>query len=100
MADNLTRQILREHLVGGDLRLGSPIGLHVDETLLQDATGTMAFMQFEQLGIPRVCRARSGTSTTTSSSRTTRTPTTTASCRRCAGATARPSAAPATAISH
>jgi aconitate hydratase len=54
MAENLTRQILKEHLVEGDLEPGEPIGLRIDQTLLQDATGTMAFMQFEQLGIPRV----------------------------------------------
>jgi aconitate hydratase len=54
MAENLTRQILKEHLVEGDLEPGSPIGLRIDQTLLQDATGTMAFMQFEQLEIPRV----------------------------------------------
>ncbi|HEX8067097.1 MAG TPA: aconitate hydratase [Thermoleophilaceae bacterium] len=54
MAENLTRQILREHVVDGELEPGSPIGLRVDQTLLQDATGTMAFMQFEQLGVPRV----------------------------------------------
>src|ERR671919_1086170 len=54
MADNLTRQILREHLVEGDLTPGQPIALRIDQTLLQDATGTMAFMQFEQLGVPRV----------------------------------------------
>jgi aconitate hydratase len=54
MADNLTRQILREHLADGDLVPGEPIGLHADQTLLQDATGTMALMQFEQLGVDRV----------------------------------------------
>src|SRR3954449_9529384 len=54
MPDNLTRQILKEHLVDGDLSPGEPIALKVDQTLLQDATGTMAFMQFEQLGIDRV----------------------------------------------
>src|SRR5215207_1166622 len=54
MAENLTRQILREHLADGELKPGEPIGLHVDQTLLQDATGTMALMQFEQLGEPRV----------------------------------------------
>src|ERR671917_2056946 len=54
MAENLTRQILREHLVDGDLKPGEPIGLRIDQTLLQDATGTMACMQFEQLGHPRV----------------------------------------------
>ena len=54
MSDNLTRQILREHLAEGTLEAGEAIGLHVDQTLLQDATGTMALMQFEQLGVPRV----------------------------------------------
>jgi predicted aconitate hydratase len=54
VADNLTRQILREHLAEGELRPGRPIGIRVDQTLLQDATGTMAFMQFEQLDVPRV----------------------------------------------
>src|SRR5438034_3061582 len=54
MADNLTGQILREHLVEGDLKPGEPISLRVDQTLLQDATGTMACMQFEQLDVQRV----------------------------------------------
>ncbi|HZA58085.1 MAG TPA: aconitate hydratase [Solirubrobacterales bacterium] len=54
MAENLTRQILAEHLVEGELRPGEEISLRVDQTLTQDATGTMAFMQFEELGMPRV----------------------------------------------
>src|SRR4051812_44151487 len=54
MPENLSRQILREHLVDGDLKPGEPIGVRIDQTLLQDATGTMACMQFEQLGVPRV----------------------------------------------
>jgi aconitate hydratase len=54
VADNLTRQILKAHLAEGDLVPGEPIGIRVDQTLLQDATGTMAFMQFEQLDVPRV----------------------------------------------
>src|SRR5690349_4080647 len=54
MSDNLSRQILAEHLVEGELQPGSPIALRVDQTLLQDATGTMACMQFEQLGVARV----------------------------------------------
>jgi aconitate hydratase len=54
MAENLTRRILREHLVDGDLTPGEAISLKVDQTLLQDATGTMALMQFEQLEVPRV----------------------------------------------
>ena len=58
MAENLTRRILREHLVEGELKPGEPIALKVDQTLLQDATGTMACMQFEQLEVPRVKVAR------------------------------------------
>jgi aconitate hydratase len=54
MAENLTRQILRDHLVEGDLEPGEPIALRIDQTLLQDATGTMSLMQFEQLEVPRV----------------------------------------------
>ena len=54
MPENLTRQILREHLADGDLSPGEAISLRVDQTLLQDATGTMALMKFEQLDVPRV----------------------------------------------
>jgi aconitate hydratase len=54
MAGSLTAQILEDHLVEGELKPGSPIALKVDQTLLQDATGTMACMQFEQLDVERV----------------------------------------------
>src|ERR671932_480884 len=54
MAENLSRKILKEHLVEGELKPGEQIGLKIDQTLLQDATGTMSLMQFEQLGEPRV----------------------------------------------
>src|SRR5436309_9551984 len=54
MPENLTRQILKEHLVDGDLKPGEPIALRIDQTLLQDATGTMSLMQFEQLEVPRM----------------------------------------------
>src|SRR3954471_6718632 len=54
MAENLTRQILREHLADGELSPGKPISLRIDQTLLQDATGTMSLMQYEQLEVPRV----------------------------------------------
>src|SRR4051794_39812298 len=54
MAENATRKILADHLVEGDLTPGEPIALRIDQTLLQDATGTMACMQYEQLGVPRV----------------------------------------------
>ena len=58
MPENLTRQILRDHLVEGELEPGTPISLKIDQTLLQDATGTMALMQFEQLGASRVSVGR------------------------------------------
>ncbi len=58
MRRSLTHQILEEHLVDGALRPGTPISLRIDQALLQDATGTMALMQFEQLGEPRVKVAR------------------------------------------
>src|SRR5437764_5928179 len=54
MPENLTRQILQEHLVDGELTPGEPIGLRIDQTLLQDATGTMACMQFEQRDVDGV----------------------------------------------
>ena len=54
MPENLSRQILAEHLVEGELTPGEPIALRIDQTLLQDATGTMACMQYEQLEVPRV----------------------------------------------
>ncbi|MGH2859844.1 MAG: aconitase family protein, partial [Solirubrobacteraceae bacterium] len=54
MSDSLARKILADHLVDGELRPGTEISLRVDQTLTQDATGTMAFMQFEELGVDRV----------------------------------------------
>ncbi len=54
MGQNLTRKILADHLVSGELAPGSEIAVRVDQTLTQDATGTMAYLQFEAMGIPRV----------------------------------------------
>jgi aconitate hydratase len=51
---SLARTILEEHLVRGELVPGTEIGLRVDQTLAQDATGTMAMMQFEGFGVDRV----------------------------------------------
>ena len=51
---NLTQKIIGSHLVSGTRTPGSEIGLRIDQTLTQDATGTMAWLQFEALGIPRV----------------------------------------------
>ena len=54
MADNLTQKILKAHLVKGNLVAGEEIALKIDHTLLQDATGTMAMLEFEALGLDRV----------------------------------------------
>src|SRR2546423_1610228 len=54
MPDNVTMKIIKDHLVGGALGTGQEIAVRVDQTLLQDATGTMAALQFEELGLERV----------------------------------------------
>lgn len=54
MPDNLVTKILNEHLEDGSLEPGEEIGLRIDQTLLQDATGTMACLQFERMGVERV----------------------------------------------
>ncbi|NLM53227.1 MAG: aconitate hydratase [Firmicutes bacterium] len=54
MGQNLTRKIIAEHLVSGEMIPGSEIAIRIDQTLTQDATGTMAYLQFEAMGVPRV----------------------------------------------
>ena len=54
MGRNLATKILEEHLVSGELGPGKEIGISIDQTLTQDATGTMAYLQFEAMRIPRV----------------------------------------------
>ena len=54
MGRPLARKILEEHIAEGEYVIGKEIGIKVDRTLTQDATGTMAYLQFEALGIPRV----------------------------------------------
>lgn len=54
MGKNLTYKILENHLVEGELTQGKEIGIRIDQTLTQDATGTMAYLQFEAMGIPKV----------------------------------------------
>ncbi|MCD6353745.1 MAG: aconitate hydratase [Proteobacteria bacterium] len=54
MAKNLTHKILEAHLIEGRLISGEEIGIKIDHTLLQDATGTMAMLEFEAMGIDRV----------------------------------------------
>lgn len=54
MSMNLTQKIIAAHLVYGEMKPGNEIGLRIDQTLTQDATGTMAYLQFEAMGVERV----------------------------------------------
>jgi len=51
---SFTYKILADHLVTGELSPGTEIGIRIDQTLTQDATGTMAYLQFEAMGIPKL----------------------------------------------
>lgn len=59
MGQTLTEKILSAHLVEGEMIKGSEIGIRIDQTLTQDATGTMAYLEFEAMGVPRVKTERS-----------------------------------------
>lgn len=59
MGDTLAQKIIRKHLISGNMEAGSEIGLKIDQTLTQDATGTMAYIEFEAMGVPRVKTERS-----------------------------------------
>ncbi|KJR46869.1 Aconitate hydratase [Desulfosporosinus sp. I2] len=54
MGQSLTQKILASHLVSGNLEKGNEIALRIDQTLTQDATGTMAYLQFEAMNLSRV----------------------------------------------
>lgn len=54
MGYTIAQKIIKEHLVCGEMTVGEEIGLKIDQTLTQDATGTMAYLQFEAMGIKRV----------------------------------------------
>ncbi|SDJ98087.1 aconitate hydratase [Microbulbifer yueqingensis] len=54
MPKNLAQKLIESHLESGDLEPGRPIELRIDQTLTQDATGTMVMLEFEALGLPRV----------------------------------------------
>ncbi|EMS69657.1 aconitate hydratase [Ruminiclostridium cellobioparum] len=54
MGLNLAQKIIKNHLVSGEMVTGSEISIRIDQTLTQDSTGTMAYLQFEAIGIPRV----------------------------------------------
>lgn len=59
MGLTLTEKILSAHLVDGEMVKGQEIGIKIDQTLTQDATGTMAYLEFEAMGVPRVKTERS-----------------------------------------
>jgi aconitate hydratase len=54
MGKNIVEKILAQHLIAGNLVPGEEIGIRIDQTLTQDATGTMAYLQFEAMGVPKV----------------------------------------------
>ena len=86
MGETLAQKIIRAHLLHGDMTPGSEIALRIDQTLTQDATGTMAYLEFEAMGIAaRQDRAdRWPMSTTTRCSPALKTRTTTVTSRPCA----------------
>ncbi len=59
MGLNLTQKIIKNHLVEGDMRAGAEIGIRIDQTLTQDSTGTMAYLQLEAMGVDQVKTKRS-----------------------------------------
>ena len=60
MGLTLAQKIIKAHLISGDMSaVGSEIALRIDQTLTQDATGTMAYLEFETMGIDRVRTERS-----------------------------------------
>ncbi len=59
MGSTIAEKIIRDHLVSGEMKAGQDIALRIDQTLTQDATGTMAYLEFEAMGVPRVKTERS-----------------------------------------
>mgnify|MGYP000926214098 FL=1 len=54
MGYTIAEKIIKSHLVSGEMKKGEEIAVRIDQTLTQDATGTMAYLEFETMGIPRV----------------------------------------------
>lgn len=54
MGLTIAQKIIKEHLIKGEMTVGNEIALIIDQTLTQDATGTMAYLEFETMGVPRV----------------------------------------------
>ena len=59
MGYTIAEKIIKAHLISGEMKVGEEIGLKIDQTLTQDATGTMAYLEFEAMGIPQVKTERS-----------------------------------------
>lgn len=54
MGLTISQKIIKEHLLSGEMKAGSEVSIRIDQTLTQDSTGTMAYLQFEAIGVPRV----------------------------------------------
>ena len=54
MGSNIIEKLIRAHLASGEMKAGAEVSVSVDQTLTQDALGTMAYLQFEAMGIPKV----------------------------------------------
>jgi len=54
MGLTIAQKIIKDHLIAGEMTPGSEVALKIDQTLTQDATGTMAYLEFETMGVPRV----------------------------------------------
>ena len=54
MGLTIAQKIIKKHMISGSLEVGDEVALRIDQTLTQDATGTMAYLEFETMGIPRV----------------------------------------------
>ena len=59
MGLTIAQKIIKAHLISGEMTPGQDVGLRIDQTLTQDATGTMAYLEFEAMGVPRVKTERS-----------------------------------------
>ena len=59
MGLTIAQKIIKAHMLSGDMTVGSEVGLKIDQTLTQDATGTMAYLEFETMGLDRVKTERS-----------------------------------------
>lgn len=59
MGLTIAQKIIKAHMLSGEMTPGADVGLRIDQTLTQDATGTMAYLEFEAMGVPRVKTERS-----------------------------------------